>query len=311
MKEETIFWIIFFAIVIIVVTQLIYKHIYTNFVEKHSILLKNIRELNDKYKFNQIREYNYDHEYDNENIFDDLTCKDYLIYLMKYISRLLREDINKAKYNKELYEFYYIDFNGIKKMHSNKFDTEITLKNIKYLSYLEKKQAKKNILKPEFNVTISIKLVLTKINGAYVRKKTGRFNTEEIEDLLKEFKKVDGRYSEKIWKSISKIERAKVSNRMRFAVYKRDDYRCQKCGRKNIDLEVDHIIPISKGGKTTMDNLQTLCHKCNMLKSDKIEVGDLDKKCPKCGEDLIVRKGKYGLFYGCTNYPKCKYTENI
>jgi len=30
--------------------------------------------------------------------------------------------------------------------------------------------------------------------------------------------------------------------------------------------------------------------------------------CPKCGVDLVVRNGQYGKFYGCPNYPKCKYT---
>ena len=34
-------------------------------------------------------------------------------------------------------------------------------------------------------------------------------------------------------------------------------------------------------------------------------------KCPKCGGDLILRNGKYGCFYGCSNYPKCTYTNNI
>ena len=33
--------------------------------------------------------------------------------------------------------------------------------------------------------------------------------------------------------------------------------------------------------------------------------------CPKCGEKLIERTGKYGKFIGCSNYPKCKYTTNI
>jgi hypothetical protein len=32
-------------------------------------------------------------------------------------------------------------------------------------------------------------------------------------------------------------------------------------------------------------------------------------KCPKCGGDLVARNGKYGSFLGCSNYPKCKYTE--
>jgi DNA topoisomerase-1 len=33
------------------------------------------------------------------------------------------------------------------------------------------------------------------------------------------------------------------------------------------------------------------------------------KKCPECGGDLVRRKGRYGYFTGCANYPKCKYIE--
>lgn len=33
--------------------------------------------------------------------------------------------------------------------------------------------------------------------------------------------------------------------------------------------------------------------------------------CPRCGGHLVLRKGKYGAFYGCSNYPKCKFTINI
>lgn len=40
----------------------------------------------------------------------------------------------------------------------------------------------------------------------------------------------------------------------------------------NLLLEIDHIIPVSKGGLTSEENLQTLCWKCNRAKSDKIVV---------------------------------------
>ena len=33
--------------------------------------------------------------------------------------------------------------------------------------------------------------------------------------------------------------------------------------------------------------------------------------CPNCGGKLVMRKGKYGKFLGCSRYPKCKYTQNI
>ena len=31
--------------------------------------------------------------------------------------------------------------------------------------------------------------------------------------------------------------------------------------------------------------------------------------CPKCGGELIMREGKYGTFIGCSNFPKCRYTQ--
>lgn len=33
--------------------------------------------------------------------------------------------------------------------------------------------------------------------------------------------------------------------------------------------------------------------------------------CPKCGAQLVLRKGSYGKFYGCSNYPRCRFTHNL
>lgn len=53
------------------------------------------------------------------------------------------------------------------------------------------------------------------------------------------------------------------------AVYSRDGGRCVHCGSTD-NLQLDHIIPFSKGGATTLENLQLLCQKCNLEKSNKI-----------------------------------------
>lgn len=53
------------------------------------------------------------------------------------------------------------------------------------------------------------------------------------------------------------------------AVYRRDGGRCVYCGSTD-NLQLDHIIPFSKGGATTLENLQLLCQKCNLDKSNKI-----------------------------------------
>ena len=43
----------------------------------------------------------------------------------------------------------------------------------------------------------------------------------------------------------------------------------------------------------------------------EIENGHIEKKCPKCGEALILRKSIYGQFLGCSKFPKCRYTEKL
>ena len=53
------------------------------------------------------------------------------------------------------------------------------------------------------------------------------------------------------------------------AVYSRDRGKCVYCGSTE-NLQFDHIIPFSKGGATSVENLQLLCQKCNLEKSNKI-----------------------------------------
>lgn len=59
---------------------------------------------------------------------------------------------------------------------------------------------------------------------------------------------------------------------VRIDVLTRDGYKCVYCGRSSqqIDLEIDHIIPYSKGGSNQIDNLQTLCFDCNRGKGARI-----------------------------------------
>ena len=70
-------------------------------------------------------------------------------------------------------------------------------------------------------------------------------------------------------------QRALMTPKLREKIKERDGYTCQICGLSNKDeqnllLEIDHIIPLSKGGMTTEGNLQTLCWRCNRSKGAKI-----------------------------------------
>ena len=63
--------------------------------------------------------------------------------------------------------------------------------------------------------------------------------------------------------------REPIPEAVRSEVYRRDGGRCVRCGRSE-NLQFDHIIPIKKGGATTVNNLQVLCRSCNLAKGAKI-----------------------------------------
>lgn len=67
--------------------------------------------------------------------------------------------------------------------------------------------------------------------------------------------------------------RREISDRQRFRILVRDGFRCKSCGaspliQPGVELHVDHILPWSKGGETTDDNLESKCKQCNLGKGN-------------------------------------------
>jgi hypothetical protein len=99
-------------------------------------------------------------------------------------------------------------------------------------------------------------------------------SAEQVEHLiglcqlkLDEYKIKRGK---RIWQH-RKTSSGYISGTLRYDVLKRARFRCELCG-VSADvraLEVDHTIPRSKGGTDDLDNLQTLCYRCNAMKRDR------------------------------------------
>ncbi len=71
-----------------------------------------------------------------------------------------------------------------------------------------------------------------------------------------------------------------INWRLRALVLMRDGARCQLCGaeaREGAKLHVDHMVPWSKGGATTLENLRVLCSVCNIGKSDVEDIAPVAK----------------------------------
>lgn len=76
----------------------------------------------------------------------------------------------------------------------------------------------------------------------------------------------------------------------------RDDFKCQYCGNQfnEKELTMDHVVPKSKGGKKTFENIVMCCRKCNELKADKYMKPIKKPRSPTYFE-LVHNRRKYPL----------------
>ena len=92
--------------------------------------------------------------------------------------------------------------------------------------------------------------------------------------------------------------------------------------------QINRVIKAYSDIKFSEDDIQKLCNKISLLnivspkvrKQHVLEVQNTIATkqhliqqgiCPRCGHSLILRNGKYGDFYGCSRYPKCKFIQPI
>lgn len=118
-------------------------------------------------------------------------------------------------------------------------------------------------------LTVEYKFSYTSDGGLVNKHFTVPMTEETIAELIELLK------SKLTEKAFAKEQRALMTKKLREFIKKRDNFTCRTCGNSiyvepNLLLEIDHIIPVAKGGRTVEDNLQTLCWKCNRAKSDKI-----------------------------------------
>jgi 5-methylcytosine-specific restriction endonuclease McrA len=80
--------------------------------------------------------------------------------------------------------------------------------------------------------------------------------------------------------------RRKITRR---AVFARDRWTCQYCGHERGNLTVDHVIPRSKGGDSTWENIVTSCAPCNRRKGDRLprQVGMKPRHKPRAPSPTI------------------------
>ena len=260
------------AIIFLIIACLSQKK-YDNFILQNSLCLKQLNEINQRYKFYPYISFDQYNTYDNEKLFDNISCSDYLIYQLQYIGNDICNQIDKININNRQYSKYLSEIKSISQFGQY----QVPIGNLNRDKLIKREKIiieRQQLHAPAKKFTLTVVLYCSKINGEIYSQKSAVFTVDDILTFITRLNKRRGTYyaDREIWDAICRVERGKVSNKLRFAIYQRDGYRCRKCGVSDgyADLEIDHIIPISKGGKSTYDNLQTLCHKCNVEKGNRL-----------------------------------------
>lgn len=72
------------------------------------------------------------------------------------------------------------------------------------------------------------------------------------------------------------------------------------------DESIDKVIVFTNGTDGVCNKAVELASSKNKLLAN-IDLTKIDNICPKCGSSLELRNGKYGMFWGCSDYPECDY----
>ena len=134
-------------------------------------------------------------------------------------------------------------------------------------------------------------------------------NLDAIENSETTIEELIGGFYENFDKELKKASDAKSEKKKNKLPAEESNYDCPKCGKKM-------VYKTGRFGKFLACPDYPTCRSTIAVdkngnpekpKERKIELADF--KCELCGGDMVVRNGRYGTFYACINYPKCKFTK--
>lgn len=241
-------------------------------IQETSVLLKNLSELNAEYHFYQYLQgrYVYRKALPTKPKFDRYEISDFFDECI-LSNRGLCEISNAFLENRKLYQKYS---DKVRELKSEITEEQAKKLHVSCKKYREIEQSLflKQVLRPFLECEI---VCVVSYDSPQGRNHYSKSEKCRIDDIAPRFKvlqeRIDRQNSEEMRK---KRARSQMTDKLRYTILKRDEFRCVLCGRgrdEGAQLEVDHIFPVSKGGETVPQNLRTLCKECNRGKSDEIE----------------------------------------
>ena len=193
--------------------------------------------------------------------------------LMSFIESdiMLRNTIADIEFNKKEYQKYIVQAQNNVSSATEEYCSSFGFTLDKFLKY-ETRLFKRNLLRePKCNLAVRCVATYTSPQGKNHYSKSHIYQYYDIKRFYEQSKELKEQRRTRQYQIM--VERAKMTDSLRSDILKRDNYRCQICGstaQDGVKLHIDHIVPVSKGGQTILSNLQTLCDRCNLGKSNKL-----------------------------------------
>ena len=259
--------IISIVIIIIVGCKAISKE-RINVVRRVSTCFEQAKEINEVFHFYDIdKVLCLEKKCNSKTQYDRFDAHDYLVGIALEQRETLEDFVFKAEYNRTQYDTYIDKMNEIPPTPK-----EIIKKRgkigVQDFHDIEDSLCKEILFKPRINPIVKVKVSYVSQKGRNTYSREEKFSVEQIKDILLEASK---RLS---YEDSKQYQRSLMTASLRYQILHRDHFRCTICGASVADgakLEVDHIKPISKGGKTEPNNLRTLCQSCNRGKRDRYD----------------------------------------
>ncbi len=231
-------------------------------VQSTSKKISDIELLNGSYSFYSFNPISFSCECNSKYEYDRTDLREFLKRCMEEDLDHFRTLLQKTKENDSLYSFYKFEYNDI--INTTSPEEQRLYDKYRYYESMEFSFCEDLKCRPQCSLAIRVQKEYTSPKGKNHYHMVYDFNHNEIKTCFEEILQQRERESDRQYQQ--QEERAKMSNRLRYEILKRDGFRCVLCGKSQTDgvkLEVDHIKPVSKGGKTEESNLRTLCENCN------------------------------------------------
>ena len=234
--------------------------------------IQTLLTLNETIKFCTIQSrYTNHHSCNTKRQLDHLSMDEYLTSLIFTNEVFYKNIIVSISFNRDTYNRYITQTQAIQSNMTEDYCKSFGFTMTKFLKYEERLFKKQMLPRPQCDVVIHCKATYTSPQGRNHYYKEKHYSYDELKSIYNDAMKVKAQQQTRQYQI--RLERAKMTDSLRYDILKRDNFRCQICGstqQDGVKLHVDHIVPVSKGGKTEPSNLQTLCDRCNMGKSNKM-----------------------------------------